>query len=224
MTSPYIEERNGGYYIAGTRVSLDSVVYAFERGNSPEAIQKEFPLLRLPQVYGAIALYLDNRIEMRQYLEKEERRIQESSVALSEANPELWSRLQQARDSERPIFFRMAANLALSKVMRGRPTSPLPGGRGSERGGGSKRNRVPRSEPRAQASGPCYVASHACIALTFIPFGGPPRPMGRSLALAALPEVLGAQMFLHGAGSDKSRTICRGPATLPALPLQPEYD
>ena len=98
MTSEYIEQRNGGYYIAGTRVSLDSVVYSFERGNSPEAIQKEFPAMRLPQVYGAIAFYLDHQPEIRQYLENEERRIQESTVPLSEANPELWARLQRARD------------------------------------------------------------------------------------------------------------------------------
>lgn len=98
MTSEYIEERNGGYYVAGTRVSLDSVVYSFERGNSPEAIQKEFPLLRLPQIYGAIAFYLDHQAEVRAYLENEERRIQESTVPLSEANPELWSRLQRARE------------------------------------------------------------------------------------------------------------------------------
>ena len=65
MTSEYIEERNGGYYVAGTRISLDSVVCSFERGNSPEAIQKEYPLLRLPQIYGAIAFYLDRQEEIR---------------------------------------------------------------------------------------------------------------------------------------------------------------
>ena len=32
MKSEYVEERNGGYYAAGTRISLDSVVYSFERG------------------------------------------------------------------------------------------------------------------------------------------------------------------------------------------------
>ena len=31
MQSEYIEERNGGYYVAGTRISLDSVVYGFTR-------------------------------------------------------------------------------------------------------------------------------------------------------------------------------------------------
>ena len=101
MHSEYIEERNGGYYIAGTRISFDSVVYSFERGNSPEAIRQSFPLLKLAQIYGAIAFYLDHQAEIQQYLKDEERRIQESTVPLSEANPELWNRLQRAREELR---------------------------------------------------------------------------------------------------------------------------
>ena len=50
MTSEYIAERNGGYYIAGARIFLDSIVYSFKRGNLPETIQKVFPLLRQPQI------------------------------------------------------------------------------------------------------------------------------------------------------------------------------
>jgi uncharacterized protein (DUF433 family) len=42
MAKDYIEERNGGYYVAGTRVSLDSVVECFNEGLSPEAIAGEF--------------------------------------------------------------------------------------------------------------------------------------------------------------------------------------
>jgi uncharacterized protein (DUF433 family) len=83
MTTEYIEERNGGYYISGTRVSFDSIVYAFERGNSPESIRESFPGLKLAQIYGAIAFYLDHEAEVRQYLAGEERRIQESSIPLS---------------------------------------------------------------------------------------------------------------------------------------------
>ena len=97
MHSEYIEERNGGYYLAGTRVSLDSVVCSFERGNSPDAIQESFPVLKLAQIYGAIAFYLDHQAEVHQYLEEKERRIQDSSIPLSEANPELWNRLQRAK-------------------------------------------------------------------------------------------------------------------------------
>jgi uncharacterized protein (DUF433 family) len=98
MTSEYIEERNGGYYVSGTRVSLDLIVYCFERGNSPGLIQQSFPRLKLAQIYGAIAFYLDHEAEVRQYLAGEERRIEESSIPLREANPELWNRLQRARE------------------------------------------------------------------------------------------------------------------------------
>ena len=37
MHGEYIEERDGGYYVRGTRISLDSVVYSSNRGNSPES-------------------------------------------------------------------------------------------------------------------------------------------------------------------------------------------
>jgi uncharacterized protein (DUF433 family) len=97
MTSEYIEERNGGYYVAGTRISLDSVVYSFHRGNSPIGIQQEFPLLKLPQIYGAIAFYLDHQQEIDHHLDEKERQIDASSVSLTEVNPELWAKLQRAR-------------------------------------------------------------------------------------------------------------------------------
>ena len=34
--SEYIEQLNGGCYVADTRVCLDSIVYSFKGGNSPE--------------------------------------------------------------------------------------------------------------------------------------------------------------------------------------------
>jgi len=40
-----VEGRNGGYYVKGTRVSLDSVVYSFRNGESPETIRQNFPCL-----------------------------------------------------------------------------------------------------------------------------------------------------------------------------------
>ena len=58
--SPYLEERNGGLYLAGTRVSLDSVVIHFQEGASPEEIVESFSTLSLWQVYGAIAYYLQH--------------------------------------------------------------------------------------------------------------------------------------------------------------------
>ena len=65
MHNEYIEQRNGVYYVAGTRISLDSVVYAFNRGESPEQILGNYPLLgSLTRVYGAIAFYLDHKADI----------------------------------------------------------------------------------------------------------------------------------------------------------------
>jgi uncharacterized protein (DUF433 family) len=68
----YIEYRNEGYWVSGTRISLDSIVYAFQQGIPPEGIVQSFPLLTLEQVYGAITFYLANRAEIDAYLANEE--------------------------------------------------------------------------------------------------------------------------------------------------------
>ncbi len=97
MQSDYIEERDGGYYVAGSRISLDSIVYSFKEGLSPEAIQKDFPLLKLSQVFGAIAFYLDHESEIHRYLEDSRREFEGRGVPLSVANPALWEKIQRAR-------------------------------------------------------------------------------------------------------------------------------
>ena len=98
MHSEYVEQRDGGYYVAGVRISLDSIVYAFNRGESPERILEEFPLLdRVSRVYGAIAFYLDHRAEIDKYLEVSEREFEGSAIPLEQANPALWEKIQRAR-------------------------------------------------------------------------------------------------------------------------------
>jgi uncharacterized protein (DUF433 family) len=50
--------RNGGYYVIGSRVSLESVVYPFLDGASPETIVVEFPTLSLEFGRGALVAEL----------------------------------------------------------------------------------------------------------------------------------------------------------------------
>jgi uncharacterized protein (DUF433 family) len=98
MYSEYIEQRDGGYYVAGTRISLDSVVYAFNRENSPERILEQFPLLdKLANVYGAIAFYLDRQAEIDKYLEETKRKFEANGIPMERADPVLWDKIQQAR-------------------------------------------------------------------------------------------------------------------------------
>ena len=70
LTKQYIEQQDEEYWLEGTRISLDSVVYSFLNEESPESIAQNFPLLSLKQVYGAIAFYLVNRELVDAYLKK----------------------------------------------------------------------------------------------------------------------------------------------------------
>jgi uncharacterized protein (DUF433 family) len=68
MDKAYVENRDGGYWIKDTRISLDSIVYAFQRGAAPETIRSSFPLLSLEEVYGALTFYLAHEEEIDAYL------------------------------------------------------------------------------------------------------------------------------------------------------------
>lgn len=95
--SPYVEERNGGLYVAGTGVSLDSVVIRFQEGASPDKIVQSFSTLKLSQVYGVIAYYLENEKTIDDYISEGERELERSAAPLSRTNPELFARLKAAR-------------------------------------------------------------------------------------------------------------------------------
>src|SRR6202142_1726901 len=94
--SEYIEQRNGGFYVAGSRVSLDSIVYSFKAGDSPETIRQNFSSLTLEQVYGAIAFYLAHEPEVDANIREGEDEIQRSVPHLRESRPELYARLERA--------------------------------------------------------------------------------------------------------------------------------
>jgi uncharacterized protein (DUF433 family) len=95
--SAYIEERNGGLYVAGTHVSLDTIVVRFQEGASPERIVQSFPVLKLSQVYGAIAYYLENEEMITEYIAEGESELEQSVPPLSQTNPDLFARLEAAR-------------------------------------------------------------------------------------------------------------------------------
>ena len=97
-TSSYIDQQDGALRIVGTRVSLSSVVIRFQEGHSPERIIQSFPTLTLAQVYGAIAYYLDNKKLIDDYFAEVDREFEQLVPPLSQSNPELFARLQAARE------------------------------------------------------------------------------------------------------------------------------
>jgi uncharacterized protein (DUF433 family) len=93
----YVDQHDNGYWVSGTRVSLDSIVYAFLQGDSPETIAQSFPVLTLEQVYGAVAYYLGHRDEIDAYLERVRREDDEIAEKSRQADPMFYQKLADAR-------------------------------------------------------------------------------------------------------------------------------
>ena len=92
---------HGGWRVAGTRVSLDSVVHAYWQGRLPEAIAADFPALSLEQVHGAIAFYLRHRAEIDRYLTEQDHRWAQFQQESAARHGPLLSRIRGA--ARRPV-------------------------------------------------------------------------------------------------------------------------
>lgn len=87
--APPLRTDSGGTVRVGrTRVSLESVVYAFDRGATPEEIVESFSTLALEDVYAVIAWYLRHRPEVRAYLDAQRAREEETRQLWEERYPQ----------------------------------------------------------------------------------------------------------------------------------------
>ena len=82
---PLVADNDGVVRVAGSRVSLDSVVRLFKSGSTAEQIQEDFPSLPLRDVYAVIAYYLQRTALVEDYLRSQ-------SVAAEETRRELEAR------------------------------------------------------------------------------------------------------------------------------------
>ncbi len=95
MNSLYVEKIDGTFRVIGTRVSLDSIVYAFWAGRTAEGIAQFFPVLTLEQVYGALTFYLANKSEV--------------DACMAEAKSEFEALRKESREKD-PIFYQKLAD------------------------------------------------------------------------------------------------------------------
>jgi uncharacterized protein (DUF433 family) len=103
MDKTYVEYRDGVYRIANTRVTLDSLAYAYWEGHSPETMAQSF-WLDPEQVYGAITFYLAHRPEV------------DESICTGEAKQEAIRK--QLRRRSRPLHQKLAAAKRARKAAR----------------------------------------------------------------------------------------------------------
>ena len=97
MSDAYIEQRDGVYMVSESRVSLDSIVYAFLSGQSAEAIAQAFPVLNLEQVYGAITYYLGHRDDVDRYLESRRAEFDTARQAARDTDPMFYQKVNDAK-------------------------------------------------------------------------------------------------------------------------------
>lgn len=76
MVEPLVErvpldtDSDGVIRVGGTRVTLDTVVSAFDTGATPEEIAQDFSVLRLDDIYAVLTYTLRHRAEVEMYLVK----------------------------------------------------------------------------------------------------------------------------------------------------------
>lgn len=97
MSTAYVTRDADGYRVTDTRVSLDSVVYAYASGQTAESIAQSFPSLSLEQVHGALAYYLANREEVDAYLERSDAEYETAREEARQADPMFYQKLAAAR-------------------------------------------------------------------------------------------------------------------------------
>ena len=84
---PLAKDAHGVYRVGRSRVTLDLVVRAFNRGATPEEIAQDFPSLELPDIYQVIGYYPKHGSELAEYFDRRQREEQE----MWEAHREEWS-------------------------------------------------------------------------------------------------------------------------------------
>ncbi len=92
---PYVELRDDVRYVRNSRIPLESLIWLWRDGQSAEALQEAYPTLRLAEVYGALAYYLDHQVEVDQELVEGLARFDEQHVAAEAADPTRYAALRQ---------------------------------------------------------------------------------------------------------------------------------
>src|SRR5919199_2233431 len=71
---PIKMDADGVVRVAGTRVTLDTIVSAFSEGATPEEIVSQYSSLDLADVYAVIGYYLRHRTDVEAYLRQRQQR------------------------------------------------------------------------------------------------------------------------------------------------------
>lgn len=98
MEKEYVSKNESGYHLAGSRVSLDSLVYDWRNGLSPESIVENFGTLTLEQVYGALTYYLAHQTEVDAHLQRQREKFETLRAEAQATHPALYEKFEAAQE------------------------------------------------------------------------------------------------------------------------------
>lgn len=94
----HVQEREGEYYVAATRVPLGVVVASWKCDTPPGRIVEQFPTLSLADVYGAITYYLDHERELEAHFARLREEYERERLAARAERPAFYADLRRRAD------------------------------------------------------------------------------------------------------------------------------
>jgi uncharacterized protein (DUF433 family) len=91
---PLTQDGKGRFVIRGTKLPLELVLNAYKRGFSAERIASHYSGIEIRDIYAVLAYYHDNRKELDEYLEEQNRLSSEFHVAIEEQSALSYKKMQ----------------------------------------------------------------------------------------------------------------------------------
>lgn len=92
--APPLRQVDGTLRVGASNVLLETVLWAFQQGATPEQIADRYPTLHLADIYDVVGYYLRNRESVDPYLAEQERAAEDLAAAVRREFPNRLARAQ----------------------------------------------------------------------------------------------------------------------------------
>lgn len=100
-TEMLIRDVKGDLFVGSSRVSLQNIITARSRGETPEQIQENFPSLTLAQVYGAILYYLEHQESLDAWFAETQQRLDDADRVNRQGHTDFYNGMRARFDRAR---------------------------------------------------------------------------------------------------------------------------
>lgn len=73
---PLAQDEHGVIRVSGTRIPLETLIFAFKQGDTAEEIAQKYPILNLTDIYAVITYFLGHQELVDQYMAGQEKEAQ----------------------------------------------------------------------------------------------------------------------------------------------------